>query len=155
MRAGYNSRMPMDIRASLFRSIAASAVWAALLSSSSAPASAQWLKFPDAGIPRTADGKPNLSAPAPKTADGKPDLSGIWEARENLDAFGSYKSHFMDLALDLKPEEAPFQPWAKALSQQRQANEHKDDPLARCMPPGVPRINTLAPLQDRPDRRAW
>jgi len=30
------------------------------------------------GIPRTPEGKPNLSAPAPRTADGKPDLSGIW-----------------------------------------------------------------------------
>ena len=41
-------------------------------------ASAQWLGYPTPGIPRTPDGKPNLSAPAPKTADGKPDLSGVW-----------------------------------------------------------------------------
>ena len=40
---------------------------------------AQWAPYPTPGIPRTADGKPNLSAPAPKTADGKPDLTGIWE----------------------------------------------------------------------------
>jgi len=112
-----------------------------------AGASAQWLNYPTAGIPRTADGKPNLSAPAPKTPDGKPDLSGIWAAREEISFYGDYKSHFMDLALDLKPGEAPSQPWAKALSQQRQANEHKDDPLARCMPPGVPRINTLGPFK--------
>ena len=39
---------------------------------------AQWLKEPTKGIPRTADGKPNLTAPAPRTADGKPDLSGLW-----------------------------------------------------------------------------
>jgi hypothetical protein len=32
---------------------------------------------PDAGDPRTADGKPNLTAPR-KLADGHPDLSGIW-----------------------------------------------------------------------------
>ena len=38
---------------------------------------AQWLDFRTPGIPRTADGKPNLAAPAPKTLDGKPDLSGI------------------------------------------------------------------------------
>ena len=42
-------------------------------------AQAQWLKIQTPGIPRTPDGKPNLTAPAPKTADGKPDLSGIWE----------------------------------------------------------------------------
>jgi len=39
---------------------------------------AQWLNQPTPGIPRTADGKPNLSAPAPTTADGKPDLTGLW-----------------------------------------------------------------------------
>mgnify|MGYP003336936971 FL=1 len=39
----------------------------------------QWLHYPTPGIPRTADGKPNLSAPAPRTADGKPDLAGLWQ----------------------------------------------------------------------------
>jgi hypothetical protein len=39
---------------------------------------AQWLHYPTPGIPRTRDGKPNLSAPAPRAADGKPDLSGLW-----------------------------------------------------------------------------
>ena len=47
-----------------------------------APASAQWINLPLPGTPRTADGKPNLSAPAPKTLDAKPDLSGIWRAAE-------------------------------------------------------------------------
>ena len=37
------------------------------------PLTAQWLAHPTPGIPRTPDGKPNLSAPAPRTADGKPD----------------------------------------------------------------------------------
>ena len=40
--------------------------------------SAQWPAYPNASVPRTPDGKPNLSAPAPRTPDGKPDLSGIW-----------------------------------------------------------------------------
>ena len=39
---------------------------------------AQWLKYPTPGVPKTADGKPNLAAPAPRTTDGKPDFSGIW-----------------------------------------------------------------------------
>jgi hypothetical protein len=129
---------------SLFKSILAAAV---VLSLTSVPAAAQWLNYPDPAIPRTADGKPNLSAPAPKTAGGKPDLSGIWAVNERQSTYPPFSSHFMDLAVDLKPEEAPFQPWAKALSQQRQDNLHKDDPLARCMPPGVPRINTIAPFK--------
>jgi hypothetical protein len=139
--------MPADIRAFYFRSMLAAVASAVLLSSMSAPVSAQWLNYPTAGTPRTPDGKANLSAPAPKAPDGKPDLSGIWEVHEQLSLYGEYKAHFMDLALDLKPAEAPFQPWAKALSQQRQDTEHKDDPLARCMPPGVPRINTLGPFK--------
>src|SRR5689334_1739683 len=55
-----------------------------------APASlfAQWFDYPTQGGPRTADGKPNLTAPAPRTADGKPDLSGMWgwETRANCGA---------------------------------------------------------------------
>ena len=48
----------------------------------SAPAHAQWLTYPTAGIPRTADGKPRMDAPAPKGLDGKPDLSGLWGAEK-------------------------------------------------------------------------
>ena len=99
-----------------------------------AAAPAQWLNYPTAGLPRTRDGKPDLAAPTPKTAAGKPDLSGIW--------LPTGTSHFMDLAADLKPEGVPYQPWAKALADQRQAGVHKDDPLAQCMPPGVPRVET-------------
>ena len=37
------------------------------------PLTAQWINHPTPGIPRTEDGKANLSAPAPRTRDGKPD----------------------------------------------------------------------------------
>ncbi|HEY7336796.1 MAG TPA: hypothetical protein VH639_18015 [Bryobacteraceae bacterium] len=40
---------------------------------------AQWAVYRDPTIPRTKDGKPNLSAPAPR-ANGKPDVSGLWLA---------------------------------------------------------------------------
>jgi hypothetical protein len=39
----------------------------------------QWPSYPTANVPKTADGKPDMNAPAPKTADGKPDFSGLWE----------------------------------------------------------------------------
>jgi hypothetical protein len=54
------------------------AVATLLLSVSATPLAAQWLNDPSPGVPRTADGKPNLAAPAPRTTDGKPDLTGIW-----------------------------------------------------------------------------
>lgn|SRR5690348_9190022 len=91
--------------------------------------SAQWLNYPTPGIPRTADGQADLSAPAPKTAAGQPDLSGLWKAPNGR--------FLANLAADLK-EEVPFQPWAAALFKQRQENLAKDRPSAWCLPHGVP-----------------
>jgi hypothetical protein len=44
-----------------------------------APLYAQWPSFSAPNVPKTADGKVDLKAPAPRTPDGKPDLSGVWE----------------------------------------------------------------------------
>jgi hypothetical protein len=95
---------------------------------------AQWTNYSTIGIPLGPDGKPNLSAPAPRTGDGKPDLSGVWQAEG--------QEFFRDLAAGLKPDEVSMWPWASALEQQRVAGDHGEDPLARCLPHGVPRINT-------------
>jgi hypothetical protein len=96
---------------------------------------AQWVNYRIPGVPRTPDGKVNLTAPTPRTADGKPDLSGTWES-----AYG----YFQDLARDLKAGEVVMQPWAKAVQAERESNIHANDLLVQCMPPGVPRINTSA-----------
>ncbi len=97
------------------------------------PASSSWLNFPVPGIPRTPDGKVNLTAPAPKTSNGKLDLSGVWSAPAD---------YFKDLATDLKPEDVPMLPSAVALQKVHETKEHSDDPMALCLPPGVPRIDT-------------
>src|SRR5713101_7337736 len=68
----------------------------------SIPAAAQWLNYPTPGVPRTADGKPNLSAPVPRTADGRPDLSGIWRGPGN-------SPYNRNIAVELKPNE--IEPW--------------------------------------------
>ena len=44
-----------------------------LLDLVSRSATAQWLHYPSPGIPRTPDGKPNLSAPTPRPPDGEPE----------------------------------------------------------------------------------
>ncbi len=92
----------------------------------SAPLGAQWLNRPTPGIPRTADGKPNLAAPAPRTADGKPDLSGLWTKIS--------PKYSRNIVADLKPGE--IQPWADALVQQRQENLGRDYMNVVCVPLG-------------------
>src|SRR5580692_12998757 len=87
------------------------------------PLGAQWLNVPTPGVPRTADGKVNLSAPMPKLPDGKPDLSGVWE---------SSPQYFNDLARDLKPGELEMLPWAKTLQADREGRDHRDDFMNRC-----------------------
>ena len=53
---------------------------------------AQWIHQPTLGIPRTADGKLDLTAPAPKTANGNPDLSGLWLLTPAGGGIGQLKS---------------------------------------------------------------
>jgi hypothetical protein len=99
---------------------------------------AQWLNRPTPGIPRTADGKPNLSAPAPRAADGKPDLSGLW---------GMNAGPYGNIATDLKSDD--IQPWADALQKQRAASFNRDDPAQfECLPQG-PRANLYAPEMEK------
>lgn len=100
----------------------------------SALAAAQWLDYPTAGIPQTREGKPDMNAAAPRTSEGKPDLTGIWEAHD--------QTYFFDLAAGLKAEDVVPTPWAQAIQKRREERDHVDDPLAQCLPHGVPRVNT-------------
>ncbi len=84
---------------------------------------AQWIHQPTAGIPRIADGKPNLAAPAPKTPDGKPDLSGLWTLMQSSGGI-----------TQLKPAE--IQPWAQTLFKQREEDLFRDSPGIHCLPTG-------------------
>jgi hypothetical protein len=108
---------------------------------------AQWPDYPTPAVPRTPDGKPNLTAPAPRTADGKPDLSGMWGWFPFGKPCGAHCSdlmispEFMNLANTLK-DGPPLQPWAAKLVKERRANGMKDDPNVRCMPRGALRIWT-------------
>jgi hypothetical protein len=122
------------------------------------PLAAQWFHYPTPGVPRLANGKPNLNAPAPRTAEGKPDLSGIWLAGNALPCPADLRdgddciekiplSHeAVDFASSL-PGGLPYQPWAAALVKQRMAEHSKDDPHARCLPPNFPRAFAFPHLQ--------
>lgn len=96
--------------------------------------SAQWLHTPITKVPRTADGKPDLSAPAPKAADGHPDLSGIWMPNTRT---------LQNLAVGMDPADVPYQPWAEKLLKERANGARgKDDPAAHCVP-GMPKLVVL------------
>lgn len=122
----------------------------------SAMASAQWIHYPTAGVPKAKDGTPNLTAAAPRAADGKPDFSGMWVTAEGLpcpktllDDTGDCleKSPLSRYAIDLNQAVSgglPFQPWALDVITQRK--EHGLDPHVRCMPSNFPRMFTLPHL---------
>jgi len=110
------------------RSIQYRCAIAAVLLAACSPAGAQWLHYPTRGIPRTPDGKPNLSAPAPRKPNGQLDLSGIWLVPG--------LKYLINIAADLK--DVPFQPWAEAEYKQRRETLGKDDPNNFCLPSGFP-----------------
>ena len=100
--------------------------------------SAQSATPPAAQAPKPARAKPAWppEGPTPRTADGKPDLTGNWAPnaiRENV--------HLVDF-LKSQGTEVPLLPWAAELLQKRKDTLSKDDPEARCLPPGVPRMST-------------
>jgi hypothetical protein len=100
---------------------------AAILAIASVPTAAQWINYPTPGIPRTPDGKPNLSAPAPKTADGKPDFFGLWQSVPT--------PYFLDVIQDPK-EESIFLPAAEALFRKHLSDFRRDNPTSHCLPGG-------------------
>ena len=74
-------------------------------------------------------------APVPRTKDGRPDLTGVWSPD------GKFSG---DFAKALKPGQSiSLRP--SALKQMK-ARKPKDDPAARCLPMGVPR---LAPFPEK------
>ena len=86
------------------------------------PVGAQWINHPTPGTPRTADGKPDMSAPVPRTADGKPDLSGIWAAN--------------GLGYSTNITNVEMLPWAQKIYEGRLATYGHEDPAANCLPEG-------------------
>jgi hypothetical protein len=131
-------------------------IFAASLLMAAMPAAlfAQWPSYPTPGVPRTADGKPNLSAPAPKTPDGKPDLSGLWQNNRTVGGTVAARSSanppstnedllviarrspFWNLGSQFK-DGLPFTPWAAELHRQRVTDNSKDNPDAHCLPMGI------------------
>ena len=100
--------------------------------------SAQWLHYRDPNLPRTADGKPDLKAPAPRLPDGKVDLSGIWypDTKATDGAAPEGQAPGEDPVILLKTADgAPFPllPAAEATLNDR-VRLGDTSPSARCLP---------------------
>jgi hypothetical protein len=132
----------------------------ALLIFASAILCAQWPNYANTSVPKTADGKPDLSGPTPRTADGKPDLSGVWQytrppgtpapapppppapgSAPEIIPLSVRTSQFWNLGASFK-DGLPFQPWAAELHRERVATNSKDNPDAHCLPIGPMQLHT-------------
>jgi hypothetical protein len=133
-------------------------MWVLIALTALAVVQAQWLNHPTPGIPRTPDGKPNLSAGTPRSADGKPNLSGLWQTdaapsemlsrlipgATNGAGEEPLSQYFINIFSDFKPDEAPMRPDAAALFQQRSKAFSNESPLSHCLPEGMPLVE-MAP----------
>jgi len=125
---------------------------AVVLTLALASADAQWLNYRDPRIPRAADGRPNLSAPARRT-NGKPDLSGLWQAERTplselvrvlgpglpqiQPDFNDITKHVMNVFWDVRRGEEPLRPEGAAITEQRQKSG-RDFQSAYCLPGSLP-----------------
>jgi hypothetical protein len=82
----------------------------------------------------------------PRTADGKPDLSGVWQAVNtanwNVLAHQAEKDVPAGLGV-VEGDEIPYQPWAAAKQKENFTNRATADPESKCYLPGVPRITYM------------
>ena len=98
---------------------------------------AQWISHPDPKTPRTADGKPNLTAPVSRTPAGKPDLSGVWMRVPPSKRDNPSNNNLLDYmpngaTISMRPE-------AAALYQRRRdVLLGTGRPSERCLPHGIP-----------------
>jgi hypothetical protein len=104
------------------------------------------LLFALAGAPLAAQ-----RAAIPRTADGKPDLSGVWVAGSQPLLLGeaeAAKIRAADAAAKRPPlvrEPLPYKAEYEKKRQEFVARKGVDDPMARCLLTGVPRV-TARPL---------
>jgi hypothetical protein len=130
------------------------------------PLAGQWLNYPTPGIPRKADGKPDLAAPAPRTPDGRPDLSGLWhvqstpreewvrilgaanvEARERVVVptmgIGAISIWGTNVFTGLPPSQEPLRPEAQEIMKRRAPGGSETLPSEACRPLAYPTATLL------------
>ena len=83
------------------------------------------------------------AGPIPRTADGKPNVSGIWQAINT--AAWDIQGHSAQKDIPagqgvVEGNVIPYQPWAAEKQKENFANRATADPETRCFLPGVPRL---------------
>ena len=130
------------------------ATMAAVIVAAALSADAQWVNHPTAGLPRTKDGKPDLTAPAPHDRDGKPDLSGVWQAEaasipelmkllpggENGLGEDIPSKYFINIFADYERGQEPLR---AAPAPASSIGNPGDTPALQCLPSGLPLAVTL------------
>ena len=112
------------------------AAW--LIAAVAATGSAQWLNHRDPALPRTSDGRADLTAPAPRFADGRIDLSGVWLPDFKATAGGLPVGQTLgeDPVIRLRTEDGtPFPLLVAAEAEYKERLRRGDHgPSSRCMP---------------------
>lgn len=113
-----------------------------LLLAASSGLNAQWFGLQTPGVPRTADGQPDMNAAVPRSADGRVELSGLWVP---TDARGSF----------FDPDY--IQDWARDVMAANEADFFRNDPRFHCLPsgpstlPAGPSVGGMRRLVQHPD----
>ena len=118
------------------RALAVAAITVALASVMSAPSMAQ------------RGARPSGTKPIPRASDGKPDLSGVWITGALQLLIGEEEAAAIRQAdaaagrVIPRRDPPPYTPAAEAKRREYVARRGIDDPMARCLISGVPRITT-------------
>jgi hypothetical protein len=82
----------------------------------------------------------------PRTLDGKPDLSGVWQVVNT--AAWNIQNHVAEKGVPggigvVEGNEIPYQPWAQTKKAEHARNRSTADPESKCYLPGVPRTTYM------------